>query len=184
MKKVLVLLLLVCLVLPVVAYAGSPHEEVTAYFWYIPAGDCEAKIAGNNFIGRNCTDEGTYGELMSGEKHGDFLGTSNEVYELVLHGIDPLASPPFFDFAKKGWYKGIVTFDGTIFPETDKEKSGIMYIKYIGTSLPGEFVWSGTWRILGGEGELEGIHGGGTWQGSTIAGYAVELEGKIHFSPH
>ena len=173
MKKVVFLLLvIVLLVLPVAAYAGSPHESVTGYFHYAPTG-CEfEKFNSNNYFGRDCLDTGTYGPL------GDFEGTSTEVYDLVLHGANPAGSLPFYDFEKKGWYDGIVTFVGTV----GGSDVGTMRIKYIGTSLAGEFVWSGTWRILGGEDGLEGIYGGGTWEGSDDPNFMVRLDGKVHFN--
>ena len=182
MKKVLMLLLLVCLVLPVAVYAGSPHEEVEGYFNYAPTGCDFEMFPSDNYIGRECHDDGVYGTLPDDpNEYGDFVGESSEVYELVLHGFQEFEEvPPYFPiFEKKGWYKGIVDFEGTV----GESAWGTMRIKYIGKSLPGEFVWSGTWRILGGEDGLEGIHGGGTWEGSDDPNFMVHLEGKIHFSP-
>lgn len=178
MKKVLILLLLVCIILPVAAYAGSPHEDVEGYFFYIPAGDCEQSFPGNNLLWRNCTDVGFY-------EFGDFIGESTEVYDVTMHGFQRFEDiPPFGPipiFEKKGWYKGIVTFDGEVAGET-----GTMQIMFVGKSPGNLFVWSGTWRILSGTSDLGDIHGNGTWESADPngphPGY-VHYEGRIHFTP-
>jgi hypothetical protein len=179
MKKILMLLLLVCLVLPIVVFAGPP-EEVEGYFYYTPTGCEDEKWANDNYIGRECHDTGVYGTGLDGfSTAGDFHGTSIEVYELVLHGANPEADDPIFDEYKMGWYKGLVEFEGTVGDSSE----GTMWIQYIGKS-PGNMFWSGTWRILGGVDGLVGIHGGGTWGPSTDLNYFVHLEGQIHFTPH
>jgi hypothetical protein len=176
MKKVLMLLLLVCLVLPVVVFAGPPHEDVEGYFYYIPLGCDDVKWAGDNFIMRDCRDEGFY-------EFGDFLGTSSEVYDFLLHGADPEAPDPFglFEY-EEGWYKGTTTFTGTV-----AGKTGTMVIMFVGKSPGDLFTWSGTWRILSGTGGLANIHGNGTWGDADpppLPGYYIHYEGRIHFSPY
>jgi hypothetical protein len=162
MKKVLMLLLLVCIVLPVAAHAGS-QEDVDGYFTYVPLG-CEVEMwAGDNYILRGCTDVGDY-------FLGDFLGTSTEVYDFVMHG----ASAPYV--YEKGFYKGTVTFTGTV----KEERTGTMEILFVGKSPGDVMVWSGTWRIISGTGELANIHGNGVWGSSELG---VHYQGKIHFEP-
>lgn len=179
MKKVLLLLALVCLILPVAVYAGPP-EEVEGYFNYFPTGCLDEKWAGDNYFGRDCHDTGEYG-FLPGEPttYGDFIGESTEVYEITLHGADPVPPGPLFAPFRMGWYKGIVEFEGTVLGSDE----GTMWIQYIGKSPGSIFVWSGTWRILGGVDGLAGIHGGGTWESCPPGGdFIVCLEGKVHFN--
>jgi len=166
MKKLLVTLLLVCMLLPTAAHAGPP-EDVDGYFVYTPLGCKVNRWASNNFIMRDCADVGTYFT-------GDFLGDSTEVYDFVMHGADP--DTPFPYEYEYGFYKGTVTFNGTVFEEAE----GTMQIMFVGFS-PGDLLtWSGTWRILGGTGDLANLHGQGN-RGSSDLG--VHYWGKVHFEP-
>ena len=170
MKKALILLLLVCIVLPVAAYAKSPHQDVDGYFSYMPAMDCTENEAADNLIWRNCTDEGEYDE-------GTFIGESTEVYDVIMHGYQGDDEVTGFPLFENGWYKGVVTFTGEV-----DEKSGTMRIMFVGKSPGNILVWSGTWRILGGEGDLKGIHGNGTWENTEVP-LRVHYEGRMHFAP-
>jgi hypothetical protein len=171
MKKGLMLLLLACLVLPMAARAG-PLQDVDGYFTYVPTG-CEAeRWANDNFIMRDCADVGDY-------YYGSFLGDSTEVYDFLMLGRNPDVPIPPADF-EYGFYKGTVTFDGTVFGEAE----GTMQILFVGFSPGDLFTWSGTWRILGGTGDLAGIHGQGEWGSSQDPDYpGVHYWGKIHSEP-
>jgi hypothetical protein len=165
MKKLLVTLLLVCMLLPTVAHAGPP-QDVEGYFVYTPNEDCTIRWAGDNEFWRDCTDWGEY-------YAGDFLGDSEEVYDVILHG-----SQGNYVF-ESGWYKGIVTLTGTVLG-----RSGTVEILFIGFSEGDIFAWTGTWRIVGGTGDLAGVHGQGDWGSSEDPEYpGVHYWGKVHFEP-
>lgn len=178
MKKLLILLLLLYILLPVAAYARSPHEDVDGFFRYVPAGDCEQYLAADNLIWRNCTDVGFY-------EYGTFIGDSTEVYDLIMHGFKEFTppEPPFppLPVFEEGWYKGTVTFTGEV-----DGRTGTMVIMFVGKSPGDIFVWSGTWRIISGSGGLANIHGGGTWENAdpegSHPGY-VHYAGEMHFAP-
>jgi hypothetical protein len=170
MKKVLFVLLTIGLLLPVTASAAPP-DDVDGYFVYTPTGCAEIKRAGKNEIGRDCADVGDY-------YHGDFLGISEEVYDLVLHNSQGDLSQNIFDF-ERGWYKGTVIFTGEV-----EGRTGTMQIMFVGKSPGDIFVWSGTWRILGGTGDLANIHGNGAWASSEDPNLpGVHYWGKIKFAP-
>ena len=177
MKKVLLVLLTICILLPMTAYAAPP-EPVEGYFTYVPRGDCEERLANDNLIWRDCTDYGDYYE-------GDFLGESEEVYDFVMHGFqgfDPQGLPMY----EYGWYKGRVTFTvtptGTVVGRG--EPGDTMVIMFVGKSPGDIFTWSGTWRIIGGTGELANVHGQGVWGNSEDPEFpGVHYKGKIHFDP-
>jgi hypothetical protein len=142
---------------------------VEGYFTYIP--ECgEPRWANDNEIYRDCTDVGDY-------YAGDFLGESTEVYDLVLHGSQ---GNYVYEY---GWYKGTVTFNGTVLGRGGEEDD-TMVIMFVGKSPGDIFTWSGTWRIIGGTGELANVHGQGVWGNSeNPACPGVHYEGQIHFSP-
>jgi len=178
MKKLVFLLLFVCLAVPMIALAGPP-EEVVGYFNYTPTGCLDESWAGDNFFGRDCADTGEYG-FVEGDPtyYGDFIGESTENYMITLYGADH--ADPYFSPFRMGWYKGIVEFEGTVLGSDE----GTMWIQYVGESPGSIFVWSGTWRILGGAEGLEGVHGGGTWASCEPGGdFIVCLEGRVHFDP-
>lgn len=167
MKKLLLALLLVCMLLPMAAYAGPP-QFVQGDFTYVPLG-CEVEkwANGNQFL-LGCSDEGDWYQ-------GDFDGESTEEYKVVLHGSDG-GWPPLFE---SGFYKGTVTFTGTV-----AERTGTVVMLFVGTSPGGEGGidnWSGTWRIISGTGDLANLHGQGVfWNNGTLD---IHYEGRIQFAP-
>lgn len=165
MKKLLVTLLLVCMVLPMASlsvYAG-PAVDVQGDFTYTPTGCEEERWAGDNQFLLGCADVGDWYQ-------GDFAGVSEEEYRVVLHG-----SQGNFVY-EYGFYKGTVTFAGTV-----AEKTGTLKLKFVGTS-PGDIaVWSGTWRIISGTGELANLRGNGVFWSNGLMD--VHYEGQIHFDP-
>lgn len=169
MKKILFVLIIISLFLPVSALA-APRENVQGYFRYTPT-ECEKVwVANDNLISRGCKDIGDWDIGI-----GDFVGTSTEVYDLVLHGWQG-----GFDY-EDGWYKGTVTFDGTVLGGAP----GTMKIMFVGKSPGDIYVWSGTWVILSGTGGLANIQGQGIFRSAMFpldGGVAVYYEGEIKFA--
>ena len=160
MKKVVLVLLLVCMILPMAVYAGPP-EDVEGDFAYAPTGCDERWANDNQFL--YCTDTGNWYD-------GDFLGTSEEEYVVILHG-----SQGGFVF-ETAFYKGTVMFEGTV-----GESAGTLEILFVGKS-PGDINdWTGTWRIISGGGELANLHGQGIFYNN--GPLDIHYEGQIHFAP-
>ena len=105
---------------------------------------------------------------------GSFCGTAEAVFIVVIF------SPDLW----KVWLW--TTFTGTV-----DGKYGTMVIRLIGKRTywdEDNFWWYGHWKIISGTGELEDIHGQGTWwgpgyEGSCVPGDRPDIyyEGKIHF---
>lgn len=151
MKKVVLVLLLVCMILPMAVYAGPPIDAQGS-FVYTPTIVSERWADGNYFI--YATDTAIW--------EGTFEGKSTEEYVAVLH-----SSGVFF-------YKGTVSFTGTV-----EGRAGTLEILFVGKS-PGTLVdWTGTWRIIGGGGELANLHGNGTFWNT--APLNIGYMGRIHF---
>jgi hypothetical protein len=162
MKKVLLVLLTIGLVLPMAAHAGPP-VDVEGDFYYFPTGCEEERWANDNQFLLNCADTGEWYQ-------GDFSGTSTEEYDVVLHGSQ---GDFVYEYAN---YKGTVTFTGTV-----AGKTGTLELKMVGTSKGDVANWSGTWRIIGGTGELANLRGNGVhWSNGLMD---VHYEGQIHFDP-
>jgi hypothetical protein len=120
---------------------------------------------------RDCEDEGDY-------YYGDFLGESEEVYDFLMLRANP--DVPFPHDYEYGFYKGTVTLDGTVLGVP-----GTVQIMFVGTSPGDLFTWSGTWRILGGTGELANLRGQGNWANSEDPDNypGVHYWGRVHFEP-
>jgi hypothetical protein len=59
--------------------------------------------------------------------------------------------------------------------------TGILYVNTQGNSDPNERIFSGTWTIVGGEGDLAGLRGQGTIY--QIFPAPSVYEGSVHFEP-
>jgi hypothetical protein len=59
--------------------------------------------------------------------------------------------------------------------------TGILYVRSHGRSDPNESLGLGTWTITGGEGDLAGLHGQGTFYQEFPA--PTVYEGSVHFQP-
>jgi hypothetical protein len=59
--------------------------------------------------------------------------------------------------------------------------TGILYLNTQGNSDPNEQLFSGTWVIVGGEGDLAGLQGQGT--ATQVFPAPVLYEGTVHFQP-
>jgi len=173
MKKIVALGLLVCMVLPVTAYAGQ-KLDVQGDFKYWPTDKCDkAWWADDNLFQRGCPDVGNWypGENWQSK---DFLGDSTEVYSTTFFGAtNPFVPPYEYEY---GLYKGRVTFRGTV-----AGKEGTLDMLFVGTS-PGDIAqWTGTWRILSGTKELTNLRGNGEFWSNGLLD--IHCEGQIHFDP-
>ena len=165
MKKVLVVLLLVLLVLPVAVYAGPP-SDVEGDFVYV-AEPVSLRQAGNNLF---------LEAIGTAEWTGAFVGTfTDDEYVVVMHGATGDFGTADFAF-EKGSYWDTITFTGEV-----QGRAGTIDILFVGKS-PGDLaVWTGTWRIISGTGELTNLHGTGVfWNNAPMD---IHYEGQIHFDP-
>jgi hypothetical protein len=175
MRKMLSAALLMCMVallsvLLIPTVLATKPEHVTGRLDYrpFPIFPIPAKMSdGNVFL--NTWEEGIWSGGIEGESH-------DEPCRVVIHGADSFP-PTSFDFR---WYTGISTFEEC----TVDGKTGGLVIRLVGKAKFGE-IWHGEWVILRGTGELEGIHGQGTWSGPGAPGLGqwgyVDYEGWIHF---
>jgi hypothetical protein len=168
MKRSIVLLLVLAvgLALAAVPAAAGPPIEASGDWTYLPAITGARDAGPNTFL--YGTDTGTW--------TGTFLGTSDEEFVVVCH--------------RKGgfnFYKGEMTFTGTVEDESGELRSGTMVIKTNGKQGAVsedcgpvfDTNWYGHWVIIGGTGELADVHGQGTFWGPPLD---LDYEGQIHFS--
>ena len=162
MKKILITMVIVSIALFGVfmsAYAESP-VEVEADFVYSPTCYDERWASDNQFL--YCTD--------TAEWTGDFVGDSSEEYIAVLHGSE---GNFVFDTA---FYKGTAIFTGEV-----AGREGTLEILFVGKSLADINDWTGTWRIISGDGGLANLHGKGTFYNN--GPLDIHIDGQIHFAP-
>ncbi len=93
---------------------------------------------------------------------GDIVGSATSEARWVNHNV---GTP---DLTRN--VHTILTFS----PATVAGKTGTIYFMLNGAT------GGGNWVILGGSGELAGLHGQGTF---TTNGLALNYEGEIHFDP-
>lgn len=106
---------------------------------------------------------------------GDFEGTSEDHGTVMIH--------------RSGrWnFKATVYFEGKV-----NGKSGTLKMSVSGGRPDAFTEWQGVWVILSGTGELETLHGQGTWSGPgfippppgdpPVPG-VIYYDGKVHFAP-
>ena len=155
MKKLLRLLLLVCIVLPMVslpAYASIP-TEVSGTFTYTYECDAQEVLGVNLFV--HCTD--------TEEWTGDLVGTATTEYWVIFHGSGVAT------FSSKGQFVGSVL--GSDVGIAEYQVTGILKARAT--------EWQGTWWMGQGSGGLECVHGEGTWDGAGPFTY----DGLVHFDP-
>jgi hypothetical protein len=159
MKKTLLAPLLVCIVallftLPTAVHATLPKPASGDWKYALKPGfPIVTKVAdGNTF---------KYGE-ESGTWTGAFIGTSNDVFALVMH-------PEGFVTCQ-----GLIAFTGTV-----DGKSGTLTILFVGKRTLSTGLWYGQWVILGGTDALAGLHGQGNWWGPPLD---LDYAGVIHFN--
>jgi hypothetical protein len=165
MKRSIVLLLVLTVALALVAVPVSAGPPTTASgAWdYVLTGPPEVKVAGPNVF--------IYGQ-DHGEWLGTFTGSTEEEFVVICH---PNAGMAF--------YKGEMTFTGTVEDESGTPQEGTMVIKTnakqaTDTCDPSPAIWHGHWVILGGTEGLVNVHGQGTFYGASLH---AEYEGQIHF---
>lgn len=169
MRRSIILLvaLTVTLMLTAAPVSAGPKTEASGSWTYFPTFVSEPEFRGQNAF--------LYGTDL-GVWDGTFTGTHEEKFEVVCH-------------LKGGFtfYKGEITFTGTVEDESGALRSGTMVIK---TSAKVNAVspdcgpifepdWYGHWVIVGGTGDLANVHGHGTTVGPSGT---VSYEGHIHFS--
>lgn len=174
MRKTMSATILICMVaalsvllIPVVSATKPTH--VSGMLYYVPT-ITHVRWADSN-LHLDTTEESDW--------TGDLVGQSHdEPCRVVIHDANGFP-PTDWDFR---WYTAIATFDEC----TVGDRTGGLVMHLVGKSgEPGED-WFGQWVILGGTGELEGIHGQGTFGGpGFIPGIVVPGEiwysGMIHF---
>jgi len=166
MKRLIVLLLMltVAFALAAVPVSAGPKVEASGTWDYSLTGPPEVKVAGPNVF--------IHGQDR-GEWEGTFEGYTEEEFVVVCH---PKAG---FSF-----YKGEMTFYGTVKDESGIPQEGTMVLKtngkqYSDTCDPSPAIWHGRWVIIGGTGGLANVHGQGTFEGPS---FHLLYEGRIHFS--
>lgn len=156
MKKLLRLLLLVCMVLPMAslpAYAEVP-TEVSGTFTYVPVCEFPGEYLGANWF-LHCTDTETW--------TGPLAGTVTTEYWVIFHGSGVAT------FSSKGQFVGSVL----------GSDEGTAEFQVTGILKANADEWQGTWWMGQGSEGLEGVHGEGTWDGLGV----FEYEGLVHFDP-
>lgn len=144
-----ILLAIAVIALPISSVCATKPVNVSGTFsaGVIPV---PVKFAGNNII---------FEHSGTGAWTGDITGDSIGVHRWVSHA------------------NGItnVRVELTFPSATVLGESGTLYILFLG-KITGPGVGEGTWRIIGGAGDLANLHGGGTWSPG-------QYEGQVHFDP-
>jgi hypothetical protein len=162
-RKMLLTTLIVCItallfVLLLPAVYATPPTAVSG-FWpvHIPITWVDTRLAdGNMFLLEATTvDEWT----------GDIAGEGSSLQTVAFHSSG-------FTYAE-----GILTLDDCTVEGISY--TGTLVIRWSGKGTA-EGQWTGQWVILSGTGDLEHLHGQGTW-GGIYPTYPIA--GKIHFDP-
>ena len=161
MKKMVLLLLAICMLLPLAALPvyAEPPTQVSGDFDYEPT------IVGERTSGGNWIVDATDVEWWT----GDLEGTATSEYKAVFHRSGVVT------FSSKGEFVGSVL----------GSEEGTLQYQLTGVLQPGATSWQGSWWMGQGTDGLEGAHAGGTWWGpgwpnpSPMCSY----EGQVHFAP-
>ena len=138
-----------------VAYADAPTPVSGTRVRVGPPRNVTTREAGGNtIVTREATQEWT----------GGISGTAEIQVTQTNH--------PNGEFTTRGTATCVCTVDGV---------TGILYMNTQGNSDPNEQLFSGTWTITGGEGDLAGLHGQGTLY--QIPPAPTVYEGFVHFEP-
>jgi hypothetical protein len=164
MKRLMVVpLVLGALMLGVTPAAAGPPEEASGDWTYVVDLDgLTFREAGNSLFVYG-TEHSTF--------TGTFEGTADDEFVLVCHQKGPESVMNFV--------KGTIMFTGTV-----GGHEGDLAMNFVGkqdstTCNPSGAMWSGTWVISGGSGELADLNGHGTWTGPS---FDLDYTGEIHFS--
>ena len=144
---------------------------VSGYLEYVPTIVDERWADGNLHL--ETTEEALWyddDDNLIGESHDEPCRVV--IHKVVFDGGEIVG----WDFR---WYTAIATFEYFIVDG----KSGGLVMRLHGKSGEPGTEWSGKWVILKGTGELEGIHGQGTWSGLGWPVGNIPYEGWIHFEP-
>jgi hypothetical protein len=171
-KKILLTVLPFAIVLLAIPYVGlvSAKKPMPVSFGVMLTGvdmeTMEYRQNGPNWISQYIS----FG-VVSGDIEGSMTG---EPYWIFHHWVGPIEDP-YMLTVEKGNGHVLLTID----PATVGDKTGKIVLRFndvFGTDF------AGTWVIIGGTGELKGIHGQGTWSIDFVNGIQV-FKGKIHFDP-
>ena len=167
MRMMLLATLLVCIV-ALLSTLSTPAHACTLIpaegtWTYIPYVDYWCEVDGNVFFSGYNVEEWA----------GTFEGSANSDYMCFMVGATTFP-PPDFD---SRWVVEIATFEECT---VEGKTGGLMMLAY-GKSGPPGTGWSGRWVILSGTGELEGIHGRGTFWGPGFAPPHV-VPGELSYS--
>jgi hypothetical protein len=164
MKKILVAIaIVVALVLAVIAVwsvlstSGSTEPRSVESSWSYQITSANPTGTGDLTVVTG-TSQGTW--------EGPFEGTSTSVWRMERAG------------SAAGSLEETVSFEGFVEVEPGKRSQGTLEIRYVGEQQDRESDWVGTWEIVGGEGELENLRGGGTFT-SEPNSYVVDYSGQI-----
>lgn len=163
MKRLVVMWILVCMLLPVASAPGHASESVQVLgeidYWF--------QVTGMRQAGPNLFMDAAEQE----EYRGDLEGTGNSVFTVGMFR-------DFWTVWLRSEFVGVI--DG---------RDGTLVMQLVGKKPVGED-WYGTWVIISGTGELANAHGQGTWWGP---GYRSDEKtpgdpdcytlGLIHFDP-
>lgn len=164
LKRAILTLTAACvLAVPATAAAEHPHDDAAGTWDYAPVEINFDKEAGNQTFLSGVTAD---------EFHGTFEGYGRQEFSLTHH-----AAKQF------NIYWGVTEFEGTVTVD-EVAYEGTMTIRTVGRQdpgyvLPSALPWEGTWVIVHGTGELEGIHGQGTFTGPS---FSLVYEGTVHLT--
>lgn len=162
-RSIILLVVTVALSLAAVPVSAGPPMPASGTWDYALTAPPVVEMAGPNVF--------IYGQ-DHGEWHGTFEGFSEEEFVIVCH-----ASAGF------AYYRGEMTFYGTVLDESGIRREGSMALKasgkqYTDTCDPSPAEWNGQWVIIGGTGGLAEVHGQGTFDGPS---FHLLYEGQVHF---
>jgi hypothetical protein len=135
----------------VTAAQASGYKHVSGEWTYVITN----KLVLNEFNGYKFV----YGE-ENGTWTGAFSGSSTDFFTLIKDSA----------FAR---CRGIIFFKGSV-----EDREGTLEIKFVGSKNLSTGLWLGWWLILDGTGELENLHGYGSWNGPSMD---LDYSGKVRF---
>jgi|OpeIllAssembly_1097287.scaffolds.fasta_scaffold27541_2 hypothetical protein len=178
-----ILILAASMAIILVAQATPPTYVSGGWGGYNQQGSLANVAGGNVFL--TVENDGTY------TAGGPITGTFHQVFTQIYHfgspkvvstltPSTPQLNPPC-DF---NWVDMDRVFESATVLGHTGGLTMRLQAKGYGNPFAGTAAWElhGTWVIIDGTGDLEGVHGQGTWWHSrTVAG--LRYEGQIHFDP-
>ena len=132
-----------------------PPEDVVGSLGYIPTIRGERLADGHTFL--DTTEDYRW--------DGAFSGEATSTARVVVH-------------ASGAWsFRAVVSFHGNV-----GARGGGLEMSLWGSRPDGASDWQGTWVILSGTDELEGLHGQGTWGGPGWDQADPERPGPIDYA--